>query len=73
MTTYDYERLWFDEITHYKAEAPPSRSAGLPMLNRKHKRVAWGGSRQSATVTRTEQALTPQPQSLQSSKHAYYV
>jgi hypothetical protein len=33
-------------FTHYEAEAPPSRSAGLPMLNRKHKRVGWGGSRQ---------------------------
>jgi predicted phosphodiesterase len=30
-------------VTHYKAEAPSSRSAGLPMLNRKHKRVGWGG------------------------------
>ena len=36
----------FPEVTHYEAEAPPSRSAGLPMLNRKHKRVGWGGSRQ---------------------------
>jgi hypothetical protein len=34
------------DITHYEAEAPPSRSAGLPMPNRKHKRVGWGGSRQ---------------------------
>jgi len=37
---------WPRGLTHYEAEAPPSRSAGLPMLNRKHKRVGWGGSRQ---------------------------
>jgi hypothetical protein len=39
---------------HYKAEAPPSRSAGLPMRDRKHKRVGWGGSRQHPTVTHAQ-------------------
>ena len=34
------------DLTHSEAEAPPSRSAGLPMLNRKHKRLGWRGSRQ---------------------------
>jgi len=41
-------------LTHYEAEAPPSRSAGLPMLNRKHNRVEWGGSRQHPTVTHAQ-------------------
>jgi hypothetical protein len=36
-------------LHQYEAEAPPSRSAGLPMLNRKHKRVGRGGSRHSLT------------------------
>ena len=43
-----------DRLTHYEAEAPPSRSAGLPMLNRKHNRVGWGGSRQHPTVTHAQ-------------------
>ena len=33
------------DFTQFEAEAPPSRSAGIPMLNRNHKRVRWGGSR----------------------------
>ena len=28
-----------------ECKAPPSRSAGLAMLDRKHERIAWGGSR----------------------------
>jgi rRNA-processing protein FCF1 len=44
LTTYDVHvpSAVLGELTHYEAEAPPSRSAGLPMLNRKHKRVGWG-------------------------------
>ena len=47
-------------FTQFKAEAPSSTNAGVPMVNRKHKRVGWGGSRQqSGQTTHTARSDIP--------------